>query len=134
MHGRWHTRGHLVTYATEHPATAQLEWLVHLDITRVGDAPITIPFSEIEIPDDLVSSETITESDLPMNWRDNFAATQHIGDAWIDSRATLLLFVPSAIAPARNVLLNPAHSDASKIRIVNVFDYPFDERLLKDVT
>ena len=122
VHGRWHTRGHLVTYAAEHPATAQLEWLVHLDVQRPEDAPATIPFSEIEIPDDVGTME-ITLQDLRSDWRSNLEATQTIGDRWLDETQAAILFVPSAITPERNILLNPGHRDASRIRVVRTFDY-----------
>lgn len=129
VEGRWHTRGHLVTYAAEHAATAELEWLIHLSV-GFDDTPKVIPFSEIEIPDD-AATQQIAESGLPSNWRANFAATQNIGDAWLDSRRTALLFVPCAIAPARNVLLNPMHPDSTRMRVISTFDFPFDARLLK---
>ena len=128
--GRWHTRGHLITYAAEHPATAQLEWLAHLEITRPQDAPLTIPFSEIEVPDDLIWEE-LTEADLPTSWETNQMETQRLGDSWLDERRSAVMFVPSVLVPARNVLLSPRHPDAARIRMVRSFDHPFDTRLLR---
>lgn len=127
--GRWHSRGHLVTYAGEQAATAQLEWLVHLQVTRPEDAPASIPFSEIDVPDD-VSYDEIVENSLPADWRTNEAVTQALGDAWLDGLSSAVLFVPSALTPARNVLLNPGHADAARITVVRTFEYPFDERFL----
>jgi RES domain-containing protein len=84
--GRWHTWGHLVTYAAEHPGTAQLEWLAHLEIMRIEDAPATIPFSEIDVPDDIASEEW-TELNLPSEWP-NKTVTQDLGNAWLDGGAS----------------------------------------------
>ncbi|HZZ64722.1 MAG TPA: RES family NAD+ phosphorylase [Candidatus Baltobacteraceae bacterium] len=128
--GRWHTRGHLITYAGEHPATAQLEWLAHLDVTRPEDAPTTIPFCEIDLPDDLVRDE-LTETDLPPGWQTNQIETQRLGDSWLDAGKSAVIFVPSVLVPARNVLLNPQHPHAVRVRIVRSFDHPFDNRFLR---
>jgi RES domain-containing protein len=126
--GRWHTQGHLVTYAAEHQGTAQLEWLAHLEVTPDG-FPRTVPFSEIDAPDD-VSQTELSDDDLPAGWKSDQHITQSRGDEWLDSGRAALLFVPSALVPARNVLLNPSHPDSRRIRIVRSFDYPLDPRLL----
>jgi len=43
-----------------------------------------------------------------------------------------LLQVPSAIShEAHNFLLNPAHPDAAKIAVAEIFCAPFDARLFK---
>lgn len=42
-----------------------------------------------------------------------------------------LLGVPSAIVPETfNVLLNAAHSDATRVEVLWHLEYPWDERLL----
>ena len=116
-----------MTYASEHQATAELEWLVHLEATP-DVFPRTIPFSEIDVPDD-VATENVDEAALLAGWHGDVAQTQRIGDAWLESGRTALLFVPSAVVPARNVLLNPAHRDAGRIRVTRTFDFPLDSRL-----
>lgn len=126
--GRWHTQGHPVTYAAEHQGTAQLEWLAHLEVAA-DDFPRTIPFSELDVADG-VSEAELRENDLPDGWRGDRRVTQRLGDEWLDSRSSALLFVPSLVVPARNALINPAHPDAGRIRVVRTFDYPLDSRLL----
>jgi RES domain-containing protein len=43
-----------------------------------------------------------------------------------------LLQVPSAISEqGQNFLLNPAHPDAAKVTVAEIFHAPFDVRLLK---
>jgi RES domain-containing protein len=119
--------GHPVLYAAEHQATAQLEWLAHLEVT-LEDFPRTIPFSELELPDDVSRSE-INDHDLPDGWRGAPRITQGLGDEWLKSRRSALMCVPSAIVPARNVLINPRHPNARRIAILRSFDYPLDPRL-----
>ena len=55
---------------------------------------------------------------------------QTIGDAWIESRRSALLRVPSWIVPeSYNVLINPAHPDALSIQLGPVRPFRFDQRL-----
>jgi RES domain-containing protein len=52
------------------------------------------------------------------------------GDAWIESRRSALLRVPSWIVPeSYNVLINPAHPDAPSIQLGSVRPFQFDQRL-----
>ena len=126
--GRWHSLGHLVIYTSEHQGTAQLEWLAHLDVASPADFPLTVPFSEILV-DGAASRSEVRREDLPAEWESDEGITQRIGDDWLDSVRSLLLFVPSVLVPARNVLVNPLHSDAIRMRIVRSFDFPLDARL-----
>ncbi|GAA0741043.1 RES family NAD+ phosphorylase [Ideonella azotifigens] len=49
-------------------------------------------------------------SALLANWRDDQSISQRIGMAWLQSGASLALWVPSFVAPLEmNLLLNPAH-------------------------
>jgi len=125
---RWHSRGRKIVYLADHPASALLERLVHLEIDP-GDIPNTYQLLAIEAPDH-VAAETVKADDLPSNWRNNDNATRPIGDAWLQGRRTPLLRVPSAITPhAVNWLLNPEHPDASDVTIAEVIEAPFDRRL-----
>ena len=57
-------------------------------------------------------------------------STQLIGAAWLESRRSSVLRVPSVLVPETwNYLLNPAHPDASLFQIERSYDYPFDLRL-----
>ena len=52
------------------------------------------------------------------------------GDAWLASRRSAMLSVPSVIVPeSRNLLLNVAHPDAERARIASIRPFAFDERL-----
>jgi len=55
-----------------------------------------------------------------------------LGDDCLAGGELGLLEVPSAIlANTSNVLLNPLHPDAGRIRVVWQQPYPFDRRFLK---
>jgi RES domain-containing protein len=60
--------------------------------------------------------------ELPVDWRTETAASRQIGDRWLDQSSSALLQVPSAISQeAYNFLLNPAHRDAARIAIAEIF-------------
>jgi RES domain-containing protein len=55
---------------------------------------------------------------------------QAVGDAWIESRRSALLRVPSWIVPeSYNVLINPVHPDAALIQLGPIRPFQFDRRL-----
>ena len=120
--GRWHTCGRPAVYAAEHPAGAMTEMLVHFTRENLPDA-----FQLIEIDlDDTAAMETAAP---PPGWRDSEAATRAIGDAWLAQKRSLALRVPSALVPqAWNVLLNPAHPEAAKMRVAALHPVPVDPR------
>jgi len=52
------------------------------------------------------------------------------GSAWIEETRSAVLFVPSVVAPMeRNILINPAHADAARIKPTLEEPVPWDERL-----
>jgi RES domain-containing protein len=129
--GRWHTRGRPVVYCATNPAAALLEILVHLEID-VEDVPATYKFLMISGPDDPWLSQHVDREALPAGWEDDGALTRSIGDSWLKSTESALLWVPSKIVPSTyNVLLNPLHPDSRAFRIASVTDHPFDRRLVK---
>jgi RES domain-containing protein len=124
---RWTTLGKRIVYMAETPAGAMLETLVHFT-DRDDGLPRTYTLIEIDAPDALPIQELLPLADT--NWRKQMEATQRIGDAWLASLKTPLASVPSAIVPRTwNLLLNPLHSDAEKVRIVSVIRERFDNRL-----
>ena len=96
----------------------------------VDELPRTYRLLKIEAPDN-VSMKTVDATTLPRNWRDNVAVTRRLGDTWLEQGSSTLLRVPCVIVPdTYNVLLNPAHKDRRRIKIVEATDHPFDRRLL----
>jgi RES domain-containing protein len=126
--GRWHTKGHPIVYCAWNPATALLETLVHLEIDA-EDRPERFQLLKIEGPDSL-SRERCEPSALGGNWSEDSSATQAIGDSWLAARRTLLLEVPSVLAPETwNVLIDPQHREFSKLKIAATYEHAFDARL-----
>jgi RES domain-containing protein len=123
--GRWHHAGQPVVYLAETPASALLEVCVH---TSANDVPRDFTLLRIEVPE--VHIQTIEFDSLPPGWQSRLEVTRDLGTAWLQGMETALLRVPSAIVPeTANFLLNPAHPDAKKLKVTNVFSYPFDPRL-----
>ncbi len=114
--GRWHTRGRRVVYLADHPASALLEVMVHLEIDA-EDLPTHYQLLGVDLPDDL-ASDAVDESTLPADWREQVVDTRARGDDWLSKGAAALLRVPSVIVPeGTNYLLNPEHLDAARINI-----------------
>ena len=123
--GRWHFRGAPIVYLAETPAGALLESCVH---TSANDVPPHYTLLELEA--ESASLEMLDTSMLPQDWIERVEVTREIGSAWVRSRRSALLRVPSALAPATfNVLLNPLHPDTAQIRVAASYKYPFDPRI-----
>ena len=113
-----------MVYCADHPATALLEILVHLD---AEDSPSTFQLLEIEILD----AVPVAMPELPENWPQDLGATQQIGSRFIAAMTHPVMKVPCAIVPfADNYLLNPSLLERNGIRIVGVTAHPIDARLL----
>lgn len=121
--GRWHKQGKQIVYCCDHPSTTLLEMLVHMDLE---DLPTHFQLLRINCPDE-VSIQIAEKIDLS-----DETLTRETGETWLSQGATCLLKVPSIVLPlANNVLINPKHKDAARLKIETVFRYPFDSRLLK---
>jgi len=121
--GRWHRVGRRVVYTAEHSALALLELLVQLERRR---APPTYQLLEIEAPDDLAVVDFAGGAPA------DTATSQAWGDEWLRAGSTALAKVPSAIAPqCFNYLINPAHDDAERIKLIEHGHYPWDLRLFR---
>jgi RES domain-containing protein len=125
--GRWHSRGRRIVYLADHPASAVLEMLVHMDRDLF---PASYRLLRVIVPE-TIAIDAVGADTLSSDWRNQPAATREIGDQWLDRCSSALLQVPSVIVPsARNFLLNPAHPDAAGFSVAEVIDAPFDPRLL----
>ncbi|KRR08400.1 hypothetical protein CQ12_20530 [Bradyrhizobium jicamae] len=125
--GRWHTRGKRIVYLADHPASALLEMLVHMDRDLV---PSTYRLLRIRVSE-AVDIQKVDVDRLAGDWRGRPDVTRRIGDEWLDRAATALLQVPSVIVPLGwNFLLNPGHRDSAKVGIEEVVDTPLDSRLV----
>jgi RES domain-containing protein len=126
---RWHTEGRPIVYLAESPPGALVEHLVHLELNP-AHLPKFCRLLKSEAPDDLPIT-ALAATDLPANWISNQVATRTAGDEWLATRSGVLLRVPSAILPETfNMLLNPEHADASRIRVLWHAEHPWNARLL----
>jgi RES domain-containing protein len=124
---RWNSPGRLLIYASEHYATAILEKLVHAGRTQLPGAHHA---AAIEIPDDLPIEEF--DPGTAPGWdADESAVAQSYGDAWHSSARTAVLVVPSLPGQPveRNFIINPAHPEAARIRVMPSFNVVWDGRL-----
>src|SRR4029077_164484 len=126
---RWHSRGKRIVYLADHPASALLEVIVHLEV-RAESLPDGFQLLKIDVPDDLVVDQP-DKRELPADWRERVSLTQEIGDVWLNAGSTSLLRVPSAIVPETyNYLLNPVHAHTARIVIASAIRTAFDARLV----
>ncbi len=109
--GRWNSPGVEVIYAAETFAGAILEVLVHANLGRI---PKTHACVEITIPDDLATKATDATA---MTELKNLQASRAFGDRWVQRGETVMLWVPSIVTGGRerNLVLNPAHQEFSRI-------------------
>lgn len=125
---RWNSKGVEMVYTAESRALAIAGVGVHLSWSVL---PRDYVMVEIEIPGAL-KIDGVSASLLDEGW-DGFPyirQTQTLGDKFIEVGSTCVLKVPSAVVKGDfNFLLNPTHADMKKIRIVDITDFLFDERL-----
>lgn len=119
-----------MVYTAGHLSLAVLEKLVHVDPDLIPDG---LAAFEIEIPDQPASREVLSPDRLPADWRAEPppGSTQAIGRAWLtDPTRPGIFVVPSALVPREvNYLLNPAHPDARRWRVIAREPFRFDTRL-----
>lgn len=122
--GRWHHEGRPIVYLADHPALAQLEILVHMDV-----APRFLnqySLIKVEVPDDIKINESRM---IGIDITDQ-RACQEYGSNWLADNHEALHKVRSAIMPeSYNYLMNPLHPDAAKIKITQKTRYKMDRRL-----
>ncbi len=129
--GRWNSIGRPVVYMSTSIALACLETVVHFNASGLR---LNRELLRIDVPDEVwAARQTLPSQSLPAGWNAVPAgpASASIGDAWLAGLATALRVVPSAIVPEEfNVLLNPAHRDASRIKAIALRPWTYDGRLL----
>lgn len=128
--GRWNSRGTPVVYTSENIALATLETIAHIG---AGDLPLNRYLVKIEVPTDVYDARQVADPP-PVGWDAEPAGlpSSALGDAWANRGMAALLDVPSVIVPdERNVLINPRHADARKIKAQMVRKWIYDPRLRK---
>lgn len=119
--GRWNSPGKPALYTAQHLSLASLEYLVHVDFDNL---PLDLVWLKIEVPD----AALLEEFANPVAPNERDAATY--GDSWLRSGRSLGLVVPSAVLSVeKNVIINPLHSTAGIVQIVESAPFEFDARL-----
>lgn len=138
--GRYNSIGTAVVYASSNAALTVLETLVHLSgsaRTRTGNRYLI----EIAVPDTVFDARQMLRiADLRRRgyrfW-DAIPFTMHaqsVGDRFVREGRSALLELPSAILPHKgvpdvNYLINPAHPDVPRFRILRCEKFVYDPRL-----
>lgn len=114
-------------YTSEHYSTSMLEKLVH----GSGRLPPNQHFIVVTIPSG-VSYEMLDPAALPDWYLETCVSSKPYGELWQHQKRSLLLIVPSVVArPERNFLLNPEHSEFSKVTTSLHQPVWWDSRLFK---
>jgi RES domain-containing protein len=128
--GRWNGKGLAALYTSASRALCTIEIVVHIP---AGIIPMDYCMVAIEFPDD-APVKIIPVKDLPYSWNNNPISlhTQRIGNTFLSSQKALVLKVPSAIVKDEwNYIINPAHKDFKKVKILDIEPFTFDTRLFK---
>jgi RES domain-containing protein len=122
--GRWTSPGTQGVYASLTPASAMLEYLVHLE----GDTPSELLMAQGTMP----VASVLAQVDLPSDWKQRpyRDTVRQIGDKWANAQSSLALRVPSAVCEEEcNIVINPAHPDFTKLRVEHLVPLKIDPRL-----
>ncbi len=125
--GRWNQKLVRCIYTSESRALALLEYTANVNIE---DIPRALSVTTFEIPEEHIFQ--IETAKLPGNWLSSPApsSTKSLGSSLLTESGYLIVKIPSAIMVDEfNYLLNPAHPDYEKIRILDVRDFVYDVRL-----
>jgi len=127
---RWNSTGVELVYTAANRSLAMAEVAVHFTLATV---PADYMMLTIFIPD-TISIQRLTVSDLPPDWNlfPHPSSTQAIGDKFVAQNKYCVLQIPSVVTRGDyNYLINPNHSDFSRIKIIGTEKFPFDKRIFK---
>lgn len=127
--GRWNSKGVPAIYCSESRALAVTEIVAY---TPPGLIPEGYVLNIIEAPDEVAC--VLKQEELPEVWKKypHRKETKQLGDHLLKEKNCLIVQVPSALVDGEyNYLLNPKHPDFSKIKILEVLPFNFNERLFK---
>jgi RES domain-containing protein len=129
--GRWHKKGNLVIYTSEHASLAAWEKIVH--VTSFENLPQDILLVKIEIPDS-IEVQPVPQKVLVTGW-DGFPfvpETIEYGSDFLRKQEHLALKVPSVIIPDEfNIILNPLHPDIHQCKVISAIPFVFDKRVAR---
>ena len=124
--GRWNDYGEPVVYCAPTIAMAVLETGAHIDDAGL---PLNRFLIRIDVPAALwAQREELSPDKLPAAWAAIPAGrtSVRIGSAWLLSKRSVVLLVPSVIVPEERIaLLNPHDPDGARIsaKVIRPFGY-----------
>ncbi len=126
--GRWNSRGTRIVYTAGSLSLAAFEMLVHLNSEEIL---LSYSFAVAEFDESMVLPIEKFQT-LPKNWSVSPAPIeiQRIGDEWANSKASVVLRVPTSVLPVEfNYLINIEHPEFSEIKLGEPQNFTFDKRL-----
>lgn len=129
--GRWNRPGEQMIYTASSQALSMLELLPYL----ISPFP-AMTMAEIEVPDDCLEFLDLDESEAG-DIVSNGDRCREIASGWLASAASVALAVPAVhIHPSNwrrepNVLINPLHADFGRVKVLQTFEFRYDDRLQK---
>ncbi len=128
--GRWNSKGFPMLYTSSTRALAALEVLVHMPVNNVQQMDFSIV--SISLPENSLEEVKYNAIKKEIEANGLNSSFKSIGDDWIKRNSSLLLKVPSVVINEEfNFLVNPAHKDFTKVKILSRQPFSFDERLLR---
>ncbi len=133
--GRWNSEGEGMIYTGGSASLSCLEILAHKSGAALNSGKFSL--AVIDIPDSIL----IFEIELKQLQQSNpdwykvlhYPITQRLGNQWKSEMKSAVLKVPSAIVDREyNYLLNPLHPKFSKIKVMDIVPFNFDNRLKLD--
>lgn len=128
--GRWNRKGTAVLYCSSTIALACLETLVHLAGSEA--LPLNRYLVMIAIPPSAWRDRAILGSGEHIGWDSEPPGIVSVnwGSNWMGSVKSLVAEVPSVVVPEEsNILINPLHRDAKRLRARKVRRWTYDPRL-----
>jgi RES domain-containing protein len=131
--GRWNPKNVPVVYGSEHLSLAVLEFRVNQAGYDPDDQYVYFRF---EFDEALVESLETPPTDWTTRFKEDgsITAAQTFGEEWFLQKRSAVLSVPSAVIRIeRNFVLNPHHTDFTKVAIGVAAKLDFDPRLWNTV-
>ena len=129
--GRWNVAGEHATYASTSVSLAAWETRAHL-----GRTGTKLPFNRIlvriDVPEDIWAARIRVATPLPVGWNaiPEGMVSRSLGSAWLAASGSALFAVPSVIIEEEdNIIINPAHIDAKRLKATKVRRFRYDHRV-----
>lgn len=128
--GRWNHQDVPALYLGFGPAICCLETFVHAG----GKPTFPMKIACFALPEDPALYDAVDVEALPDGWNALPAdrPSMDFGSRWLRKNTALGLIVPSAVLPLERVMVvNPEHAAMGEVRLVEVYDFMYDARMLR---